>query len=167
MLKQPDLVGEVVNDVLLVAWNSAASYDPAIAKVSTWLFGIAHNKALKALARLGRHGLEVSLSGDPDRLDTDPAELNAPHDPLSEPSPQSPERTVMGWELGEHLHSAMADLSAEHRAVIELTFAEGCSYAEIAGIMDCPVNTVKTRMFHARRRLGQLLAERGIETHRT
>jgi RNA polymerase sigma-70 factor (ECF subfamily) len=54
----------------------------------------------------------------------------------------------------------MAQVSAEQRAVIELTYYQGCAYREIAEIMGCPVDTVKTRMFHARRRLRQLLADR-------
>jgi RNA polymerase sigma factor (sigma-70 family) len=50
-------------------------------------------------------------------------------------------------------------LSVEQRAVVELTFYHGYTYREIATIVDCPVDTVKTRMFHARRRLKALLAE--------
>jgi len=49
-------------------------------------------------------------------------------------------------------------LSSEHRAVVELCYFEGRSCAEIAAIMQCPVNTVKTRMFHARRRLRAVMA---------
>ena len=52
---------------------------------------------------------------------------------------------------------ALDKLSPGHRAVIELTFYADCSYQEIAVILDCPENTVKTRMFHARRRLKRLL----------
>jgi RNA polymerase sigma-70 factor (ECF subfamily) len=52
---------------------------------------------------------------------------------------------------------AMAQLTAEQRAVIELTYYHGCPYREIAQIMGCPVETVKTRMFYARRRLRDLL----------
>jgi RNA polymerase sigma-70 factor (ECF subfamily) len=45
--------------------------------------------------------------------------------------------------------------------VLELSFAEGCSYSEIAEITQSPVNTVKTRVFHARKKLSELLARRG------
>ena len=57
----------------------------------------------------------------------------------------------------ELIHSGLAGLSPDHRQVIELTYFCGYSYQEIAEIADCPVNTVKTRMFHARRRLKVLL----------
>jgi RNA polymerase sigma-70 factor (ECF subfamily) len=59
----------------------------------------------------------------------------------------------------------MDTLSPEQRAVVELTFYHGFSYPEIAAIVDCPVNTVKTRMFHARKRLGQVVAEFGPSQH--
>ena len=64
----------------------------------------------------------------------------------------------MQLQLSAILSHAMTKLSAEHRAVIELTYYQGCAYREIAEIMGCPVNTVKTRMFHARRKLKALLA---------
>jgi RNA polymerase sigma-70 factor (ECF subfamily) len=51
----------------------------------------------------------------------------------------------------------MDQLSADHRAVVDLTYFHGMGYREIADIMDCPVDTVKTRMFHARRRLRQVM----------
>jgi RNA polymerase sigma-70 factor (ECF subfamily) len=64
-------------------------------------------------------------------------------------------------ELCQLLAKALGTLSPEQRAVVELTFYHGFSYPEIAAIVDCPVNTVKTRMFHARKRLGQLVSELG------
>ena len=51
----------------------------------------------------------------------------------------------------------MGELSADHRAVVDLTYFHEIGYREIAELMDCPVDTVKTRMFHARRRLKAML----------
>ena len=59
---------------------------------------------------------------------------------------------------------ALRHLSAEHRAVVELTYFYGCSYEEIAAIAACPVNTVKTRMFHARAKLKKLLPTLGKDS---
>ena len=56
------------------------------------------------------------------------------------------------------MQSALGRLSIEHREVIELTFMEGKTYREIAEIARCPENTVKTRMFHAKKKLTPLLA---------
>ena len=58
-------------------------------------------------------------------------------------------------------------MSPEQRAVVELTFRDGCSYQEIAEITRTPVNTVKTRMFHARRRLQPLLSALGLARGRS
>ena len=52
----------------------------------------------------------------------------------------------------------MATLSADHRAVVDLTYFHGMGYREIAEIVKCPVDTVKTRMFHARQRLKQAMS---------
>jgi RNA polymerase sigma-70 factor (ECF subfamily) len=60
-------------------------------------------------------------------------------------------------ELDDWLQSGLKQLSPEHRAVIELTYYEGLHYSEIAAILDCPENTVKTRMLHARKNLAIFL----------
>jgi RNA polymerase sigma-70 factor (ECF subfamily) len=150
LLRQREAVEEAINDVMMVVWQSAARFE-ATSRLSAWLFGIAHNKALKALARSSTRGREVPLDIDEAGDDDGPAD------------PVNPEWTLIGRRLGQALASALDELSAEHRAVIELAFCEDCSYQEIAVITACPVNTVKTRMFHARRRLAQLLAARGMD----
>ena len=60
------------------------------------------------------------------------------------------------------LERALRDLPVEQRAVVELTFFHGLAYGEIAAVIDCPVNTVKTRMFHARRKLREALPRLGL-----
>ena len=61
-------------------------------------------------------------------------------------------------ETSSGLVRALDALSDDHRMVVELTYFHDMGYREIAEIVDCPVDTVKTRMFHARRRLRALLA---------
>ena len=73
-----------------------------------------------------------------------------------------PQELAEQSELSESIRASLGRLSEEHKAVIELTFYQGFSYAEIADIVNCPVNTVKTRMFHARRQLRELLGKMGI-----
>lgn len=65
-------------------------------------------------------------------------------------------------EASTLLGRALALLSPEQRAVVELTYYEGLSYPEIANLLDCPTNTVKTRMFHARKRLRETLPGLGL-----
>jgi RNA polymerase sigma-70 factor (ECF subfamily) len=159
LLKQREAIDEVINDVMLVVWQNAARFDPTASRLSTWLFGIAHKKALKAIARSSARSLELPL--EPADMDETADQYDA-DDSTSQADPRNPEQTLIGRQLGRALARAMESLSPEHRAVIELAFCEDCSYQEIATITGCPVNTVKTRMFHARKRLAQLLAERGI-----
>lgn len=134
--REPQLVDEIVDDTMLVVWRKADSYNLR-SKVSTWIFGIAFRRALKALKRRDAP------------VDYDPDQSADPHG--------APDGALLQREVSALIGRALAALSADHRAVIELTYFEGCSCAEIADIMGCPVNTVKTRMFHARRRLRMLV----------
>lgn len=157
LLKNRDLVDEAVNDVMLAVWQNAGRYDPGQGKLSTWLFGIAHNKSLKILERQRRYQREEPLETQLHVTEYGQEEFSFPESMAVD----TPERTVLGWEIGDHLLWAMEQLSVDHRAVIELAINERCSYQEIALITGCPVNTVKTRMFHARKHLMELLARRG------
>jgi RNA polymerase sigma-70 factor (ECF subfamily) len=158
LLKHPELVDEAVNDVMLAVWQCAGEFDPAKGRFSTWLFGIAHNKGLKILERQRRYRAEQPVEDEPGEGHEEDGDGPAP---AEHGDPSDPERIVLGWELGEILGWALERLSAEHRAVLELTFGEECSYQEIAEIVGCPINTVKTRVFHARKKLFELLARRG------
>lgn len=134
-----DLIDEVINDVMYVVWEKAGSYNPQC-KPSTWIFGIAFNKARQALRDADRSE-EESLDG----IDEDSSWLGKQDAGLRQ------------LEMDDWLGAALNELSAEHRTVIELTYYEGLHYSEIATIMDCPENTVKTRMHHARKNLAAIL----------
>lgn len=144
-LKSHIMVNEAVNDTMVVVWRKASQFDPDRGRLSTWLFGIARHAGLKALARSAQESCTPLPLGE----ERDHEEPQSTHDPAT---------TVLGWQLGRELMAALPQLSAEHRTVIELTFAEGLSYPQIARIVGCRESTVKTRMFHARRRLAQLLS---------
>jgi RNA polymerase sigma factor (sigma-70 family) len=138
MVRRPYLVEEVVNDTMLVVWNRASSYD-GTSKLSTWIFSIAYRKGLKALKRQ-----------DEPMEDREAQTRRSP-----EPGP---EQQLGQLQVHKLLLGAMGELSADHRMVVDLTYFHEMGYREIAEIMDCPVDTVKTRMFHARRRLKDRLA---------
>jgi RNA polymerase sigma-70 factor (ECF subfamily) len=160
MLKRQEWVDEAVNDVMLTIWQSADRYDSERGRLSTWLFGIAHNKGVKTLERYGRHR-EESLDDIPDDI-ASAIETGADSFDTNVSTTSGPEKTVMGWELGDALSWAFERLSPDHQTVIELCFSEDFSYQEIADIMDCPINTVKTRLFHARKKLSEMLARKGF-----
>jgi RNA polymerase sigma-70 factor (ECF subfamily) len=123
---KPDEVEEAINDVFLIVWNKAASFEGA-SSPSTWIMGIAYNKALKRMKR---------------RRPT------APLDSLLPVGVEPPRDDVT---------AAVRKLPAKQRAVIVLTFEFGYSYREISQVLGCPENTVKTRMFSARKALRALL----------
>lgn len=159
LLKRPELVDDVVNEVMLAVWQNAEKFDAGQAKVSTWLFAIAHKKALRLLAQQNK----LVLLPDPDDEleDFDEPGLDGYTSGHGELDPGDPEAAVLGWELGDTLAWAMGQLTPEHRTVLELTCIEQLSCSEVASIMDCPLNTVKTRIFHARKKLAGLLTQRG------
>jgi RNA polymerase sigma-70 factor (ECF subfamily) len=138
LLQRPQLVEEVLDDTMMVVWQTADRFRGS-SKLSTWIFAIAYRKALKAKMRW------------PDPLPDDGLELQVSTEP-------APDAQLQHQRLGDTLRDAMTGLSAEHRAVVDLTYFHGLGYREIAEIVNCPVDTVKTRMFHARRRLKQALA---------
>jgi len=138
MARNPLLIEEVINDTMLVVWQKAANYN-ASCKVSTWVFAIAYRRALKA------------LKWEDPPLEADLAQIG------SEES--APEPLALRRELHQVVAQALERLPLAHRIAVILAFYHDMDYAEIAEVTGCPVNTVKTRMFHARRKLKDLLAD--------
>jgi len=131
---------EGVNDAMLVVWQTSKRFR-GDSKVSTWIMGIAYRKALQ-LAQKRRRWLDRFKASDV-------SDWNELPGPESEHTDQA--------EMQDWLEQGLQQLSPKQRAVIELTHYYGFSYEEIANIVDCPVNTVKTRMFHAREKLRKAL----------
>ena len=132
MTSRHDLIEEVINDTLWTVWLKAGDFR-GDSLVSTWIVGITYRRALKALRRHGtaRPMLIEDVAVAPD------VQLEA--------------------ENREWLGLALAELPLEQRMVMEFSYLMGHSCEEIAQIMQCPVNTVKTRMFHAREKLRRSL----------
>ena len=137
LLKRPQLIEEVLDDTMMVVWQTAGNFRGS-SKPSTWVFAIAYRKAHKAKLRW------------PDPVEEPEYDNRVSEDPL-------PDEELHQESLRAALLKAMDQLSADHRAVVDLTYFHGLGYREIAEIVDCPVDTVKTRMFHARRRLRQAM----------
>lgn len=135
MLEDAGAAEELCNDVLLDVWRQAGQFRGR-SKLSTWVFGIAHNKALNALRKSSR-GADVALE-------------HAASSPDGRPGPED---EAERRDTRERLEAALAKLPREQREVVELTFYHGFSYEEIAQIINCPPGTVKTRMFHAKQKL--------------
>ncbi len=127
------LAEETAGDVMLAAWRGARSFRGA-SRVSTWLLGIAHHKAMDALRR--RRAAPLPL----DELDGTVGDGD-------------PESIVIQSIDRATLEAALTTLSPEHREVLQLMYGFECSQAEIAEIARIPLATVKTRVFYAKRRL--------------
>jgi RNA polymerase sigma-70 factor, ECF subfamily len=132
MTSRHDLIEEVINDTLWTVWLKAGDFR-GDSLVSTWIVGITYRRALKALRR---HG--------------------APRPMLVEEVAVAPDAQLED-ENRQWLGQALAELPLEQRMVMEFSYLMGHSCEEIAQIMQCPVNTVKTRMFHAREKLRRSL----------
>lgn len=131
---------EIINDTLWIVWQKAGDFRDA-SRVSTWIMGIAYRRALKLIRRAAIHAHAMTLEvSDAEPATGDAAEATANR---------------------QMLERGLASLPLEQRLVLELTYYLDHSCEEVAEIMECPVNTVKTRMFHARRKLRVLLGEDG------
>ncbi len=138
MLRRPQLVEEVLDDTMMVVWDKIGDFQGA-SKLSTWMFGIAYRQGLSALRRVD------------EPVEDDRSAAVESHEP-------TPEQSAGATRSHRALAEAIDGLSPAHRAVVNLTYFQDIGYREIAEILDCPVDTVKTRMFHARRNLRQSLA---------
>ena len=138
LLRRPQLIEEVLDDTMMVVWETADRFRGS-SKPSTWIFAIAYRKAHKAKMRW------------PDPVEEPAFDTRVSDEPL-------PDEELHHQRLHDSLIRAMHELSVDHRAVVDLTYFHGMGYREIAEIVDCPIDTVKTRMFHARRRLRQAMS---------
>jgi RNA polymerase sigma-70 factor (ECF subfamily) len=129
---------EVVNDTLWIVWQRAGEFRNA-SRVSTWIMGIAYRRALNMIRRAS--ALERAM-----RLGIVGAEATV-------------DDSAEALEQRQLIDSGLATLPLEQRLVVEFTYYLDHSCEEIAEIMDCPVNTVKTRMFNARRKLRAILGD--------
>lgn len=138
------MADDIANEVFLELWRQAPAFEGR-SEVSTWLLGIARFKGLSAL----RKRKEVWIDDDdaaavPDTADT-------------------PEVAVMKDDKATALRRMVNALPEEHRTVIDLAYYHAKSVTEIGEILSIPVATVKTRMFYARKKLGEALKAAGFE----
>ena len=145
MVGREAVAEDLLNEVFLDVWRQAGKFEGR-SKVSTWMMAIARFKALSAL-RQRQDG----------ELDEDAV---AAIEDLSD----NPEETLVKQQRATLMRQCMDQLSAAHREIIDLVYYHEKSVEEVSQILGVPANTVKTRMFYARKRLAELLKEHGIES---
>jgi RNA polymerase sigma-70 factor, ECF subfamily len=139
ILRDETLAEDVLNDVFVAVWQQAAAFEGR-SSVSTWLLAIARYKALSARRRRVDEPLDETVAA----TIPDPAD--------------DPETALEKRDRAALLRESVARLSSSHREVIDLVYYHGKSVAEVSEIVGAPEATVKTRMFHARRKLATLIA---------
>ena len=131
---------EVINDTFWVVWQKAGDFRGA-SRVSTWIMGIAYRRALRGLRDERQHGGSRHEQIQDDTLS---------NDELGEPA-----------ETNDWIAQALRTLPDEQRIALELAYFLGHSCEEIAAITECPVSSVKARMYHAREKLRTILPALG------
>jgi RNA polymerase sigma-70 factor, ECF subfamily len=144
MVRDESVAEDMISEVFLDLWRQADRFE-ARSSVSTWLLAIARNKALSALRKRREASLEDGVAeAIADEAD-DPAVI------------------LQKQDKGAAMRACIDRLSVEHREVIDLVYYHETSVEEVAQIVGIPENTVKTRLFHARKKLSELLKAAGID----
>ncbi len=130
VLRNRHLAEEVAQETMVAVWRGAGRYEGR-SQVSTWIFGIARHQAFHLLRGEGKSAREPEEREEPD--------------------------PTAGAELEVRVRRALDELPPDQREVVFLAFYAGLSYAEIAQVQAVPEGTVKSRMFHAKRKLAEVL----------
>ncbi|KAF0121932.1 MAG: RNA polymerase sigma-70 factor ECF subfamily [Xanthobacteraceae bacterium] len=135
-----DLIGEVFLDV----WRQADRFEGR-SSVSTWILGMARFKALSSLRK------------------TTEAELDEEQAAAIADEADTPETVSQKLDKAKAIRRCIDQLSPEHREIVDLVYYQEKSISEVAEIVGIPENTVKTRMFYARKRLQELMQSAGVD----
>ena len=145
MVRDVDLVPDIAQETFIRAYRALPQFRGE-SQFYTWLYRIAVNTAKKALMDLKRDPLvtESARMGsrdddeEPSRTDNEPSDV------------ETPDAMLASKQIASAVNQAIADLSEELRQAITLREIEGLSYEEIAELMNCPIGTVRSRIFRAR-----------------
>ena len=138
----PEQADELAQETMLTVWDKAQNYDPRQAGASTWIYTIARNKKIDALRKAGR--VEIA-NADTALLESD--------DP-------APSESVIRAEEIESIGRALKDLPREQALLLQKSFFEDKSHADIAAEMKLPLGTVKSRI---RLALDKLRQDKGVK----
>jgi RNA polymerase sigma-70 factor, ECF subfamily len=135
---------EVTNEVFLEVWRNAGRFEGASAP-GTWMLSIAHHRAVSRLRKRREEAWDETAA-----------------DALQDAG-DDPEVAAQKADKGAILRLCLDKLSPEHKAVIDLVYYHELSVNEVSEVLKIPENTVKTRMFYARKRLSELLKDAGVD----
>lgn len=148
MVRDPGLVEDIAQETFIRAYRALSQFR-GDAQFYTWLYRIAVNTAKKSLLQLRRdplvlnHGLKDGEADETSAADPEPSTM------------ETPEALLASRELAAMVNAAMDALPEDLRQAITLREIEGLSYEDIADIMQCPIGTVRSRIFRARESISQ------------
>jgi len=147
-IRDPTEVEDVAQEAFIKAYRALPSFrgDSAF---YTWLYRIGINTAKNYLVAMGRRAPTVS--------ETESADGEGSEESGQVPDYNTPENELMSRQIAETVNRAVEDLPEELRTAITLRELEGLSYEEIASIMNCPIGTVRSRIFRAREAIAEKL----------
>ena len=151
LVKDENDARELVQDAFLRVYKSLNSFQ-GTSSFFTWLYRIITNLSIDLLRRPGHRATEL----DEGRLEIE-EDQEAFFPFLSRVDGSDPVDVVRRKEIGARLQTALDALPSYHRGVIVMREIEGLSYEEIAEMMDCPIGTVRSRIFRAREAIAQRL----------
>jgi RNA polymerase sigma-70 factor, ECF subfamily len=144
MVRDTDLIEDIAQETFIRAYRALSQFRGE-AQFYTWLYRIAVNTAKKALVDLKRDPL---VSENALRAGDEEDETSAVENELT--TAETPETVLAAKEIAAAVNSAMEALPEELRQAVTLREIEGLSYEEIADVMNCPIGTVRSRIFRAR-----------------
>ena len=144
VVKSEAVAEELTNEVFMEVWRNASRFEGR-SSLSSWILGIAHNRSISSLRKRRESEMDDDAAGAiPDDAD-------------------NPEVVAQKTDKGALLRACMERLSDEHKTIIDLVYYHEMSIAEVSETVGIPQNTVKTRMFYARKKLSEFLMEAGAD----
>lgn len=135
---------ELTNEVFMEVWRNAQKFEGR-SSVSSWMLSIAHNRAVSTLRKRREEAMDEDAAAEiADDADT-------------------PEVETQKADKGALMRRCIGELSDEHAAVVDLVYYHEMAIGEVAEVLGVPANTVKTRLFHARKKLSELLIAAGVD----
>ena len=141
MVRDPGEVEDVTQEAFIKAYRALPNFRGESA-FYTWLYRIAINTAKNYLVALGRRA--------PTSTEFDHEEAESFEEAVGLRDAATPEGELLGREIAQTVNKAMDALPEDLRTAISLREIEGLSYEEIANVMNCPIGTVRSRIFRAR-----------------
>jgi RNA polymerase sigma-70 factor (ECF subfamily) len=148
LVRDPAEVEDVTQEAFIKAYRALPTFRGESA-FYTWLYRIGINTAKNYLTAQGRKG--------PATVDIDPEDAESASENELARDSSTPEQEMMSRQVAETVNAAMEGLPEELRSAIMLREIEGMSYEEIAAIMNCPIGTVRSRIFRARETIAEQL----------